>query len=122
VEGITQHDADSKRALADPQELYASAEAQASTDIKQEEDLTAHARQVNQRAWEVEELEGQLQVWEGHVLEWEELDDITLRHKLEVLSTRETSLEHHEADLERERKALENACAQILARELGADS
>jgi hypothetical protein len=102
VEGITQHDADSKWALADTQELYASAEAQASTDIKQEEDLTAHARQVNQRVWEVEELEGQLQEREGHVLEWEELDDITLRHKLEVLSTHETSLEHHEADLERE--------------------
>jgi uncharacterized protein (DUF3084 family) len=60
VEAITQHDADSKRALADVQDLYASAEARASTVISQEDDLTVHARQVNQWAWEVEELEGQL--------------------------------------------------------------
>jgi hypothetical protein len=38
------------------------------------------------------------------------------------LSTRETSLERHEADLEWERKALEDACAQILARELNANN
>jgi formylmethanofuran dehydrogenase subunit E len=53
------------------------------------------ARQVNQWAREVEELEGLLQ-------EWEELDDITLWHELEALSTREISLDHPEADLERE--------------------
>jgi hypothetical protein len=52
----------------------------------------------------------------------EELDDITLRRELEVLSTRDTSLKHREAKLERERKALEDARAQILARELDADS
>jgi hypothetical protein len=40
VEAITQCDADSKRALVDAQELYASAEARASAVIKQEEDLT----------------------------------------------------------------------------------
>jgi hypothetical protein len=45
----------------------------------------------------VEELEGLLQ-------EQEELDDITLRCELEALSTRETCLDHHEADLERSRK------------------
>jgi hypothetical protein len=63
----------------------------------------------------VEELEGQLQ-------EQEQLDDITLRHELEVLSTRETGLERREADLEWEWKALEDARAQILADELDADS
>jgi hypothetical protein len=50
------------------------------------------------------------------------LDDITLRHELEVLSTCETSLERHEADLERGWTALEDTHAQILARELDADS
>jgi uncharacterized protein (DUF3084 family) len=95
--------------------LYASAEVQAGAFIKQEEGLAVRARQVNQRAREVEELEGQLQ-------EQEQLDDITLRHELEVLSTRETGLERREADLEWEWKALEDARAQILADELDADS
>jgi hypothetical protein len=95
--------------------LYASAEARVSTVIKQEEDLALHACQVNQRAREVEELEGLLQ-------EREELDDITIHRELEVLSTRKTSLNRREADLEREQKALEDACAQILACELDADS
>jgi uncharacterized protein (DUF3084 family) len=72
VEAIAQRDADSQRALADARELYASVEARASTVTKQEEELAAHARQVNQREQEVEKLEGLLQ-------EWEELDDITLR-------------------------------------------
>jgi DNA repair exonuclease SbcCD ATPase subunit len=98
------------------------AEARASAVIKQEEDLARHAHQVNQWARDVEELEGQLQEREGQLLEREELDDITLRRELEVLSTRETSLEHHEADLDRKRKALEDARAQILAHELDADS
>jgi hypothetical protein len=61
VEAIAQRDTDTKRALADAQELYTSAEARASAVIKQEEDLIVRARQVNQRAREVEELEGQLQ-------------------------------------------------------------
>jgi hypothetical protein len=39
------------------------------------------------------------------------LDDITLRRDLEALSTRETSLDRHEADLEREQKALEDVRA-----------
>jgi hypothetical protein len=78
--------------------------------------------QVNQRAWDVEELEGQLQEREGQMLEREELDDIILRHELEVLSTRETSLERRQANLDREWNALEDARAQILARELDADS
>jgi hypothetical protein len=63
--------------------------------------------QGNQWAWEVEELEGQLQ-------EREELDDITLR--------RETSLEHLEGELEQEWKALEDARTQIIAQEIDADS
>jgi hypothetical protein len=50
------------------------------------------------------------------------VDNITHRRELEVLSTRETSLDRHEVDLEWERKALEDGCAQILARELDADS
>jgi hypothetical protein len=63
-----------------------------------------------------------LQEREGRLLELEELDDITLRRELKVLSTRETTLERREANLDRERKALEDARAQILARELDADS
>jgi hypothetical protein len=47
VEAINQRDADSKRALADTQELYASAEARSSAIIKQEEDLVMCAHQVN---------------------------------------------------------------------------
>jgi hypothetical protein len=47
VEAINPHDIDSKWALADAQEPYASVEAWASAGIKQEEDLTVHARQVN---------------------------------------------------------------------------
>jgi hypothetical protein len=47
VQAITQRDADSKRALANMQELYASTEARASAIIKQEEDLIVEARQVN---------------------------------------------------------------------------
>jgi hypothetical protein len=57
VEAINQHDSNSKRALANAQKLYASAEAQASAIIKQEEDLIAHMRQVNQQARDVDELE-----------------------------------------------------------------
>jgi hypothetical protein len=129
VEAITQCDTDSKRALVDAQDLYASAEAQAGAIIQQEEDLIVRACQSNQRGWEVEKLEGQLheregqlQELEGQLLEREELDEITLRCELEVLSTRETSLERREADIEREQKALEDARAQVLARELDADS
>jgi hypothetical protein len=70
----------------------------------------------------VEELEGLLYAWEGQLQEREELDDITLWCELEVLSTREISLEHREADLERQQKALEDAHVKILARELDADS
>jgi hypothetical protein len=50
------------------------------------------------------------------------LDDITLRRELEALSTRESYLDRREADLVWELKALEDACAQILARELDADA
>jgi hypothetical protein len=102
VEAIAQRDTDSRWALADARELYASAEARASAITKQEEDLAVRACQVNQREQEVEKLEGLL-------LEWEELDDIILWCKLEALSTSETSLDRREADLEREQKALEDA-------------
>jgi hypothetical protein len=115
VEAIAQRDADSQRALVDAQELYASAEGRASTVMKQKEDLAMHACQVNQRAREMEELEGLLQ-------EWEELDDITLRRELEAQSTHETYLDRCEADLEREQEALEDVRAQILARELDANA
>jgi hypothetical protein len=70
----------------------------------------------------VEELEGQLLEREGRLLEREELDDITLCHDLEVLSTHESTLERHEADLDQERKALEDAHADVLAWELDTDS
>jgi uncharacterized protein (DUF3084 family) len=69
VEAIAQCDADSKWALADAQELYASAEARVSAIIKQEEDLVVRARQVNQQSREMEELEGQLQEREGQLQE-----------------------------------------------------
>jgi hypothetical protein len=79
AEAIKLRDADSRRALTDAQELYASAEARATVVIKQEEDLAACTRQVNQRVREVEELERRL-------LEQEELDGITLRRELEAVT------------------------------------
>jgi hypothetical protein len=48
AEAIELHDADSRCALADAQELYASAEARTAVVIKQEEDPAARTRQVNQ--------------------------------------------------------------------------
>jgi hypothetical protein len=48
VEAITQRDADSRWALANARELYASTEAQASAVTKQEEDHAVRACQVNQ--------------------------------------------------------------------------
>jgi hypothetical protein len=115
VEAIAQRDTDSQQTLTDAWELYASAEARASTVTKQEEDLAVHACQLNQWEREVEKLEGLLQ-------EQEELDDITLWREPEVLSTRKTSLDRREADLEREQKALADAYGQILARELDIDA
>jgi hypothetical protein len=47
AEAIEWRDADSRRALADAQELYASAKAWANVVIKQEEDLAARTWQVN---------------------------------------------------------------------------
>jgi hypothetical protein len=44
-------------------------------------------------------------------MEWEELDDNMLRRKLEILGTRESTLDCHEVDLDRESKALEDARA-----------
>jgi hypothetical protein len=115
AEAIELHDADSRRALADAQELYASAEAHATVVIKQEEDLAMRTRQVNQRAREVEELERRL-------LEHEELDEITLHRELEALGTHESGLDRREAELDREREGLKDARVQILARELDADA
>jgi hypothetical protein len=115
AEAIELRDVDSRRALADAQELYASAEARANVVIKQEEDLAARTRQVNQRVREVEELERQL-------LEREELDEITLHRELEALGTRESCLDRREAELDREREGLKDARVQILARELDADA
>jgi hypothetical protein len=108
-------DTDSRRALADAQELYASAEARAAAVIKQEEDLAVRTRQVNQRARGVEELERRL-------LEREELDEITLRSELEALGTHESCLDRCKAELDREREGLKDARVQILARELDADA
>jgi hypothetical protein len=115
AEAIKLHDADSRCALADAQELYASIEARAAVVIKQEEDLAVRTRQVNQRAREVEELERWL-------LEREELDEITLRRELEALGTRESGLDKREAELDREREGLKDAHIQILAHELDADA
>jgi hypothetical protein len=102
AEAIELRDADSRRALADAQELYASTEARAAVVIKQEEDLAARTRQVNQRALEVEELERRL-------LEREELDEITLRRELEALGTHESGLDRREAELDKEREGLKDA-------------
>jgi hypothetical protein len=60
AEAIELRDADSRCALTDAHELYASAKARAAVVIKQEEDLPVPTRQVNQLAREVEELERQL--------------------------------------------------------------
>jgi hypothetical protein len=108
ADAIELRDADSRRTLADAQELYASAEAHPAVVIKQEEDLAMRTRQVNQRAHEVEVLERRL-------LEREELDEITLCRELEALGTRE-------AELDREHEGLKDARVQILARELDADA
>jgi hypothetical protein len=86
AEAIVLRDTDSRRALTDAQKLYASVEARAAVVIRQEEDLAARTRQVNQRAQEVEELERRL-------LEREELDGITLRRELEALGTHESGLD-----------------------------
>jgi predicted nucleic acid-binding Zn-ribbon protein len=102
AEAIELRDADSRCALADVQELYASAEARAAVVIKQEEELAVRTRQVNQRAREVEELERRL-------LEREELDEITIRRELEALGTRESGLDRREAELDREREGLKDA-------------
>jgi hypothetical protein len=59
---------------------------------------------------------------ERQLLEREELDDITLCREVEVLGTRESTLDRREANLDRERKALEDARAQVLARELDTDN
>jgi hypothetical protein len=115
AEAIELRDADSMRALADAQELYASAEARAAVVIKQEKDLAARTCQVNQRTQEVEELKRRL-------LEREELDEITLCRELEALGTRESILDRREAELDREREGLKDTCVQILARELDADA
>jgi hypothetical protein len=50
AEAIELRDTDSRRALADAQELYASAEVRTAVVIKHEEDLAARTRQVDQRA------------------------------------------------------------------------
>jgi hypothetical protein len=63
----------------------------------------------------VEELERQL-------LEREELGEIALCRELEALGTHESSLDRREAELDREREGLKDACVQILARELNADA
>jgi hypothetical protein len=63
----------------------------------------------------VEELERLL-------LEWEELDGITLRRELEALGTRESGLDRREAELDREREGPKDARVQILACELDADA
>jgi hypothetical protein len=115
AEAIELRDADSRRALTDAQEVYASADARAAVVIKQEEDLAARTCQVNQRAREVEELERRL-------LEREELDGITLRRELEALGTHESGLDRREAELDREREGLKDARVQILAHELDADA
>jgi hypothetical protein len=115
AEAIELRDTDSRHALTDAQELYASAEAHAAVVIKQEEDLAVRTRQVNQLVREVEELERRL-------LEREELDEITLRRELEALGTRESGLDRREAKLDREREGLKDARVQILARELDADA
>jgi hypothetical protein len=115
AKAIKLRDANSRCALADAQELYASAEACAAVVNKQEEDLAVRTRQVNQRAREVEELETQM-------LEREELDEITLRRELEALGTRESGLDRREAELDREREGLKDARVQILARKLDADA
>jgi hypothetical protein len=55
-------------------------------------------------------------------LEWEELVDIMRHHELEILSTRESALDRHDTDHDREQKALEDARAQLFTRELDVDS
>jgi hypothetical protein len=106
---INQHNGDSQRMLADTKELYASAEAHANTLIKREEDLTTRVRTIDERSQSSEQLEERL-------LEREELDDLNLNHELEGLATSESILEHREAALEVEQKALEDARVTVFFR------
>jgi hypothetical protein len=105
---INQHNGDSQRMLADTKELYASAEARANTLIKREEDLTTRVRTIDERSQASEQLEERL-------LEREELDDLNLNRELEGLATSESILEHREAALEVEQKALEDAHVTVFS-------
>jgi hypothetical protein len=89
---INSHDHDSQKMLADAKELYASAEARANSTIKQEEELAARVRAIEQQERVVNELKQKLQ-------EREALDDLRLKHELAGLVTHESSLESREATL-----------------------
>jgi hypothetical protein len=111
---INELDAASQEMMSDTKELYASAEAWANTTIKKEEELIVGVRAVVEQERAVEELEQKLQEREG-------LDDIKFDHELEALATCESSLDSHEATLEAEWKALEDAHLNVTARELVID-
>jgi hypothetical protein len=71
--------------LADAKELYASTEARANSTIKQEEELAARVRAVEERERAVDELEQKLQ-------EREASDDLRFESELAGLATHESSL------------------------------
>jgi hypothetical protein len=100
--------------LVDSKELYASAEAQASITIKQQEELATRIHAVEEREQAVDELEQKL-------LEREALDDLRLERELAVLATNESSMESREATLVAEEKDFEDACASVLAHEFAVD-
>jgi hypothetical protein len=100
--------------LAEPKELYISAEARANGTIKQAEELVVRVHAVEERERVVDELEQKLQ-------EREALDDLRLERELAGLATREFGLESREAALTAEQRDFEDTRASILAHELAAD-
>jgi hypothetical protein len=100
--------------LSDAKVLYASVEAQANTNIKQEEDLTMRICTVDERDRVVEELEQKDQERKG-------LDGINLERDLKALATSGSSIDSCEANLEIEWKALEDACLEVTAHELASN-
>jgi hypothetical protein len=110
---INNRDRDSQKMLADGMEMYASAEAQANSTIKQEEELGTHVHVVVEREGAVDELEQKLQ-------KREVLDDLRLECKVAGLVMHESSLDSREATLAAEQKCFKDARASVLPRELAA--
>jgi hypothetical protein len=79
--------------------------------IKQAEELVVRVRAVEEQERPVDDLEQKLQQREA-------LDNLRLEHELAGLTTRESSLESHQATLAVEQRDFEDTRASVLASEL----